>query len=1070
MPTPGIQLIVSNTMETLLARLASTLADKPPPPMVPETIVVQSKGMERWITLNLALAHGVAANYAFPFPNKIFHDIAVRCLKPAPAHTPFDPENLTWRIMSVIADDDGARYKAIRSYIGEDDPDGFRCYQLSRELARLYDQYLVYRPDMVVDWETKHSGLHWQAQLWREMTPGVAAPHKARLLRRILDHLTCANCNGNDLPPRISIVGISSIPPFHLRFFHALSAHIPVYLYLLNPCREYWGDIPSPQLARRYNREFEKKGLDSAAAHLHPGNALLSSCAQQSREFIDLVYDMVDNPVEEHHADPGRSTLLRTIQSEILSLEDGGGRAGDACANDGTVQVHACHSPLREVEVLHDVLLRLFDRCDDLNPRDILIMCPDIDTYAPYIEAVFSETEKSGSYLPFTIADRSARAQSDVVDTLMTMLDLVRSPVSASDIMKLLEAGTVRRRFGIRESDVTILCDWVDGTNIRWGVAGDDQAYPVNTWRAGMDRMILGHAMCASGYDAIDGILPYAEMDDGNHQLLAAFLGFLDTVLGYIRTCRNPQPLVEWSTLLLNVIRDLFDIDRETGPDLQRAIRAAAALKGFGEANGFHHAVPVEVVQQVLLERINTLNAAHGFIAGDVTFCGMVPMRNIPFRVIGLIGMNEHAFPRADAQPSFDLLAQHPKPGDRSRRSDDRQIFIDALLSARDALVITHIGRSIKDNAIVPPSVLVSELIDYAGSGFNVTYHRLHAFDPTYFGAAAPDLYSYSAENARTAETLADTGSRAPVFFPCPLTTQPADEDTISIGDLVAFYRNPSRHLLRNRLGIDREWRHTELRDRETFQFSPLEAYGVNDILIRTLLDGDDPAEIAGALRVSGQLPHGPYGDELIGRYSNDAGDIANTVKKLSNGAEAAFLDIDIRVHDRRVVGRINQLYPNALIHYSPAAIKGKRHLQLWIWHLLLNIAAHDGAPRVSRMVGKKAKNEVEVITFAPVNDAFERFAELVSVYVEGECRPIPFFPETSWEYVTKRARGDSVEAAVDAARKRWSESRMANGATMRGDGDDPWVSRCFPTEDFPPEGFHTYSEMVFAPILQCTS
>ena len=766
---PGLKLYTSNRLEALAGKLEETLRVPPASPLAPEIILVQSRGMERWLSLELARRLGICANIRFPFPNHFVEDVFRAVVPDLPGSPAFDPEVLAWRVMGLLPRCLGGEgFEPLRAYLA-DDGRGLKRWQFSRIVARLFDQYLVYRPEMVLGWESGRER-HWQATLWRLLAAAGPGLHRAARWTEALARLQRTG-PAKALPARISVFGISALPPFHLRILEAVARTVDVHLFVMNPCREYWYLIYSDREMRRLADRLGTAPADEAL-HLERGNSLLASMGALGRDFLRMVYDTgcEETDVSE---EPGGGSLLALIQSDILNLRDRGadGVKTAVAADDDSIRIHSCHSPMREVEVLQDWILERLDRDPSLTPADILVMTPEIETYAPFIEAVFSLPRDDRRRVPFSVADRGIRSQSALADTFLRLLDLEDSRMGATEVASFLETDALRRRFALGADDLALVHRWIRDTGIRWGVDGSSRrreglpGFAENTWQQGIERLLLGYALPARGDELFMGILPHEGVAEGEAAALGSLLAYLERLFAFAESLREPRDLAGWAAHLGAALDGFFLPEGDEEDELQTLRRALAELTRRQEQSGFDGKIRAGVLKAHLEEALREPGFASGFITGGVTFCAMLPMRSIPFRVVCLIGLDDAAYPRQTATPGFDLMKEHPRPGDRSRRLDDRYLFLEALLSARDSLYISYTGQSIQDNSARPPSVVVSELLDYIDQGFEipgtadirdaiVVKHRLQAFSPEYFRGQG--LFSYSAENAAAAAFSAE--------------------------------------------------------------------------------------------------------------------------------------------------------------------------------------------------------------------------------------------------------------------------------------------------------------------------
>ena len=454
---------------------------------------------------------------------------------------------------------------------------------------------------------------------------------------------------------------------------------------------------------------------------------------------------------------------------------------------------------MREIEVLQDRLLEMFQTDPTLLPRDILVMTPDIKTYAPFIQAVFSIPKDDPRWIPFSIADRGVREESKVIDSFLNLLDLHGSRLGASQVLGVLESPSVQKRFGLSEADLELIHRWVRETGIRWGIDGESRGrlglpgFQENTWRAGMERMLLGYAMPDQDGQMFAGILPYDRIEGGDASVLGNFLGFVERLFVSVKELDELRTLEEWSAFLAALLEEFFLPDEETARDVKVIRQTLHDLAGKQALSGFNEKIGLDVIKSYLKTFLEAEGFGFGFLTGGVTFCAMLPMRSIPFKVICLAGMDDDTYPRQTKPLGFDLMAKNPRPGDRSRRNDDRYLFLEAILSAREKLYISYVGQSIQDNSPIPPSVLVSELTDYIRQGFEVpgketreqivTKHRLQAFSPDYFKEKGK-LFSYSTENFEASQRAIQR-REDPVPFISKGLSEPGEEwKTIDLDQL----------------------------------------------------------------------------------------------------------------------------------------------------------------------------------------------------------------------------------------------------------------------------------------------
>lgn len=1118
---PGLILHTSNRLERLADRLADVMRAAPAGPFESEVVIVQSQGMARWLQLELARRLGLCANVRFPFPRAFALEV-FEAFDPDPPHPDGDPElradpgQLTWQIWGLLpwlARQPGA--ESIAHYL-EHDADGRKRHQLAWRIARLFDDYAIFRPDLVLAWDAGRPGPDprhpWQAQLWRQLGEIAGPHHAARRRERFLEHVRQTTRRPANLPRRASLFGISSLPPFHVDVFEHLAPWCSVHGFLLQPAAEYWGDQTSAQASLRRARRVPESTPAASELHRHEGNPLLASLGGQGRDFLNVLLAQTEFNNFDDFAEPGDDTLLHSLQSDILKL-----RAPDGTRrlrpDDDSVMIHSCHSPLRELEVLQDQLLDWFARDPSLTPRDILVMTPDIETYAPLIDAVFAGPADAGDLaagagggqrsvpvIPFSVADRASGSQSQIVGTFVRILGLAGSRLGAASVIELLETPAVRRRFGLTEAEVALAREWLRDAGVRW--ARDEAhrqalklpALRQNTWAEGLDRLLLGYAMHGRPAQLFQGLLPCDAVEGQSSNILGRVLEFVGRLFATVETLEQPHPLADWVGILRQLVADFFAESEADEPDLRLLRRLLSQLAPPAGAPPVAEPMPLAVVLEHLGPALADDRIRGGFLTGRVTFGALKPMRSIPFRIICLLGLNDSAFPRSDPRLGFDLMAESPRLGDQSKREDDRYLFLETLLSARDRLHLSYVGQSIRDNSVAPPSVLVSELLDYIDQGCQppdenaagvrserprpsrqiLRRHRLQAFSAEYFKPGT-ELFSYSEENLRAGEALRQPGPLPPFVAGSLPEPDPAWR-TIALDDLAGFFGHPARFFLRHRLDLRRPESATELPEREPMDLEGLERFQFKSELLTRRLSGEDLPSLQPVFLASGRLPLGRQGELMYRELAGSVEALAASLAPFQPNHRIPAPELDLSLDDFRITGRFEHVTPAGLLQYRPGKLQPKLRVQAWVCHLAWCALAPSGLPHASVLVGEHGTDDVPTaLRFKPVEAATARalLQTLLKLYWGGLAKPLPFFPQASLEFAqAERPDADNADANADPARRECRALEKAQIAWegsdyRRGESLDPDFQICFRGRDPIDAEFIAVARAVGAPLLE---
>lgn len=1028
-----IRLLQSNNMLRLVEVFVAEHETAPVDPFEPVTVVVQSSGMGQWLKLRLADSQGIAANVACVLPAEMIWQLYDVLLdEPLPATSPFASEKLNWHLMQLLPQCTTAGYEQVQAFLAGSGDTQVRQYQLAEKIAAAYDQYLVYRPEWITAWETSGEAAPngWQADLWRRVTerPSLAnMHHRAHLHRSLLARLETLTAPPPGLPSRLSVFGLSSLPPMHLATFQALSRWIDIDLYFMNPCQHYWGDIVSEKDTARRSL---KRLLDKAQPvveddYLEVGNPLLSSMGKQGREYLELLLDVDEMEIFDAFEAPTGDNMLAFVQRDILNLTFGGEFGADRepspqppDPDDISIQVHACHSRMREVEILQDQLLRMIDRNPAIRPEDIIVMAPGIADYAPFIDAVFSRQQ-----CYYSIADRPLNRESAILVAFMSLLSLTDMRLTGSEVMTLLEVPAIARKFELSDDDLLTLTNWIHESGIRWELDGESKRMRwqvpgtrQNTWQFGLDRLLLGYAM-TSASGTFDGVLP-CDLDAAEGELLGTLCRVVDLLAHYRNLLGDARPAPDWRETLLGLLDDFFSPAGQEELDLLILRDLLLQLEDDTTGTGFDAPLNANLVRYWLETQLADPRRARGFIGGGITFATLVPMRSIPFKVVCLMGMNDTEYPREDRPPGFDLMAtQGYRKGDRSRRNDDRYLFLEALLSATEHFYISYQGKRQKDNQDRPPSVLVSELIDYVTRVFAadpVTIHPLQPFSDEYFSGRRPGLVSWRED---WFQAISQPLSARP-FVARPLA---GDDELVAdtLDKLTQFFRHPARGFLRNRLQVYFDEEAVELEDTETFDLDNLARYDLAQSALGVMLAGESIDAWQERMLASGRLMTGEPGTVQLRRELDKARLIFDALAPHVAAGPAQLQDtLTLPGVGHPLAGSLDNLYGDALVDYRTGQLRQRQLLDMWIRQLFVNASG-----RPLHTIGIAARSNgrsvvKSVIHPVPPQDATDMLARLIALYNDGMKAPLPFLPETSFAYVealTARDEAHAREAGVAA-------------------------------------------------------
>ncbi len=1090
-----LQLYPSNKTESL-AYLIAEIIDRHPLSNIfaEELILIQSQGMGTWLQQELSTHSGVSALVKCQMPASFIWRLA-ETLMPEDRHIPiFEKNNARWEILKRLPEKlDEPEYVALKKYLlsqhkriqAQDKKNSQQktLFELSCVIADVFDAYQNYRPEWIEAWEagksildSSQAGLkeleQWQSDLWRSLYPDIALEnrrHRSRLFTKLMSLLRSPSAAvKSKLPERLFIFGLSALPPQWLPVMSALSQHVEIHFLVHNPCQYYWGDVLTPTQQLKLEKALVDKGvsIETAADTFLEGNPLLASWGKLGRDYLTLLTDSQDikeaptsffddDELDSESKGDQQSTAyisaLQCIQQDILKLKIS---KYEMKYSDDSIRFVSCHSHLREVEALHDYLFNLLNHHPEIKPKDIIVMMPDVQDFSALIEAVFSRPANDAygqaQYLPYGISDQLLSMDQPLLDTLSNLLALSGARITGTDILDWLEMPAIRSRFAISEAETEDIKEWIHHLNIRWGLseAHRDKLLQVrgsgegNTWISAAQRLIAGYIY---GQEDIylhneTELLSFPQRSPEKQILAGKLMRFLDTVESSIQVQSKQLKLDEWLKELSVLWQAWLDFEL-VSEDIQALLNSVETdIQQELVQTGFDQPVSFSVIATVLKNQFENQRVSQRFLAGRINFCTLMPMRSIPFKTVCMLGLNEGAYPRPIQGQSFDLLTLTPtRTGDRSRREDDRYLFLEALCSARSHLYISYCGRDIQDNSERYPSILVTELQNYCAENFTLeatdekkdglayeetilkhclVEHHLQPFHQAYYYNDLDANQPVSVDKTFATEWLPLINpEHEKLTLQAELKQKEVIEDeeqldlfqepqsvaqiTIDFDQLLECVSHPLRYYYRTALQVNLQGVDEEMVVSEPFSVEGLAAYDLKKDLAQTWFE-DSPQNTNAALltkrwQLAGKLPRAPLDAYYMENIQASLKPMYDYVcQNISN--ESVHHEFEFSIGNYQVIGSL-VTHGNQLIEMALSKKLGSSFFSFWVKHIFwslhyshINKTAQE--PPASRLIGPESEM---IIPLLSPEQAKQFVLECCQFFGLASSKPYVFFVKSTY-------------------------------------------------------------------------
>ncbi len=955
----------------------SNLSDKNP--FVPLPVITSNKDIGRWLQLHFTKKNGINGSFENKLPAAFIHRLNL-LNDPDYESKLIRKETMRWFFFEMFDDlKDKPEYQVVANYIKESSS---KRFQLAAESADLFDRYMLYRPDFLSNWKSGNfdniteEQLRWQAHLWFEFRSKFPElKDRAEVNNALCEAISADKIS---VPKTIFIFTADNLPPEYIKIINSLSTKTEVHWFRIRHHKDLLHTLLNEQ-------SYSSSKLLQLLADEHK-----STDGALSELIRDFSIESSTEPL------PPPSTTLKNLQTEI--------RHGDETTSvqvDSSLGIHACHSKLREVQVLKTQILDFLEKNQDANPGDILVVGQDISSYE---QEILSEFDTDEFKLPFRIATPFNSGVGKMVAFISEAMELSRENFKSTAFFHWLRNEFVGHRFGITTADLERLDHWVRQTVIRWGYNGasrDDEGQ--FSWKFGLNRIIAGSMLPTESESDLGEIITWNDTEGVEEFEL---LGKVELLLRRLHLWKEfsskPHTLDEWSDSLKKLSTDLLPESPEFEKDL---VQYHAILNQIAKAApNFKEKVGYEIFRDEFKIIANTSGVGSSYRNGSILFSNMVPVRHLPYRFIGILGMNEETFPGKDPKRSFDLMDKNERPGDRSIRKTNKALFLDYIMSTKDKFCITYQGYVHKDGERKAPSLVVSELINFVNKSrktedyLSITYHKMHGFSNEYYSPASTNLYSYSQKELNTAVTYygySEDLNRADFVNHVP------DEDVTSIhfSQIKQYLNKTYSWFMGSKLGMRKVVAEEKPEERDPFEVNALEKYNLRNLLIRKACEELDKDAIFSIFKRKGLIPYGISSRYIFDSLYDDVQLVLEELKaiglyntfKAQQLAETEIADTTLSVNgiDVTISSLISRIDLAERVGVCFSSNLEKHLFNYWIENLFLNTINHTN---LDMTVIQLSKGETKVCKISG-SDSEKKLHRIIELYLKTKGIPQPIHP-----------------------------------------------------------------------------
>jgi exodeoxyribonuclease V gamma subunit len=608
-----------------------------------------------------------------------------------------DPlESLELRVHAILSDSQSKVGKAFKDVVGQPRLDGGMVrWEVSQRIAARLRELTLDDPEWTQQAQLGAKSDRLGA-LWKQIHASITKENGGMPVSAvdIMERLEKSDADRelirSQLPGRITLLASGDIPRTLLRSIAALgkTQSFEAKGIFLQPTLGYYLDIRD---GKELPKELDTPGADfirQTAKHFH----------SQFKKLVDA--GAWNFGGDESGIKPFPATLLGSLQQSIEHFDEKIRFDTSSDPENATVAIHRCHSVVREIEVLRDELIRAMQADKTLNPRDILILSPDPETYASLLQGIFRDRGEPGIYV--TNVALEGTGKSALTSLAEALLSIAAGRCTAQEVIDLIELKVILDRYRWDAEDVATIKKWFKTAPFFWGVDAahrerlTEVSYGAWSLADFRNRLILGTALAPD--NMLAGSPPTLTLGDiegkQSAQLAAELIEFTDLVRKWIHEAGEPHSLKEWTAIFAETLKALM-------PDTSfYAEQAAKMERALGTLSELAKQATEDPIGLNLFTTFATpvLDVDHGkgqFMSGGAVLAPLRSSSIHPAKVIALLGMKDGSFPVRGKSPGPELNTDLPLQAEQFKEQSEQRgmhAILLAIGAAQKRLIVTFPG------------------------------------------------------------------------------------------------------------------------------------------------------------------------------------------------------------------------------------------------------------------------------------------------------------------------------------------------------------------------------------------